>query len=817
MELFPQHTIDLQQLFLTLYNKSTEQGVDNVISKYKDLFNDQKNWYPLGNIESNFGVVENQQASPIAALIEKVINSIDAILTRRCHEADIKPNSSKAPDSMQQAVRLFFPQWKNWDLRQFRRQQAEAIQIIADGPRRNTSLIIYDDGEGQHPEDFEKTFLSLLLGNKNEIHFVQGKYNMGGSGAIVFCGGKGYQLIGSKRYDGTGKFGFTLIRKHPVTKSEEKSRKNFWYEYLRINKQIPSFDFNELDLGLYKRKFKTGTIIKLYSYDLPSGISDISKDLNYSLNEYLFEPALPLFTIEKKERYPYTPIPERELYGLKRRLEQDDNKYVEDYFSEEYDDQEIGKTIVTCYVFKSKLEGRSAKESRETIRREFFQNNMSVMFSINGQVHFHYTSEFISRSLKFDLIKNFVLIHVDCTQMNSEFRGQLSMASRDRFKDGKESRKLRNFLTAHLVKSKLGEIYKRRKDSITVEGGDTAELIKSFTKNLPLNSELMSLLNQTFKLDQQKDKKSSKEKAKKKPSRKEKETFEGKRFPTYFNLKKPNDGIQPVAKIPINGEKTIPFETDVENHYFVRVEEPGELKMALLNYEPNDKTGGNRPGHPTKIEEVFNIVKCSPIDGIVKVVLNPTNNTKVGDSVQMKVSLKAPGDSFDQIFWVKISGPEEPKERRKPKKEPEDEKLGLPEYILAYKNATDASIMTWDRLQDANVEMDFDSVMHPMAEGDLLERIYINMDSNVLKNYKSKFRSEEQHSVADKRYITSVYFHSLFLYTITKKRKYIIRQAKEDQTIDVDITDYMKDLFETYYSSFLLNFEMAELMESLEG
>ncbi len=76
--------------------------------------------------------------------------------------------------------------------------------------------------------DFEKTFLSLLRGNKNEIHFVQGKYNMGGSGAIVFCGKKRYQLIASKRFDATGEFGFTLIRKHPFSDKEKISKKSTW-------------------------------------------------------------------------------------------------------------------------------------------------------------------------------------------------------------------------------------------------------------------------------------------------------------------------------------------------------------------------------------------------------------------------------------------------------------------------------------------------------------------------------------------------------------------------------------------------------------
>lgn len=139
--------------------------------------------------------------------------------------------------------------------------------------RQRPCLTIYDDGEGQHPENFEKTFLSLLQGNKNEIAFVQGKYNMGGTGAIVFCGEHRYQLIGSKRYDGAGEFGFTLIRRHPLSAEEKKTKKNTWYEYLKIDGKIPSFPITELDLGLAGRKFTTGTIIKLFDYQLPAGSS----------------------------------------------------------------------------------------------------------------------------------------------------------------------------------------------------------------------------------------------------------------------------------------------------------------------------------------------------------------------------------------------------------------------------------------------------------------------------------------------------------------------------------------------------------------
>ena len=180
-------------------------------------------------------MVENQQSSPIPALIEKITNGIDAILMRACIEQGIDPRSEDAPRSIEEALDRLFPNYKNWDLPRERRRLAERLQILADGPRMETSLVIYDDGEGQSPEDFETTFLSLLRGNKNDIHFVQGKYNMGGAGAVAFCGRRRYQLIASKRFNGNGHLGFTLVRRHPLSADEEKRKKATWYEYLVVD------------------------------------------------------------------------------------------------------------------------------------------------------------------------------------------------------------------------------------------------------------------------------------------------------------------------------------------------------------------------------------------------------------------------------------------------------------------------------------------------------------------------------------------------------------------------------------------------------
>lgn len=808
-----------EKLFFELFNAQIEKAVDQIITQNGYLSNPD-NWHPLDGNKSNFGIIENQQSSPIAALIEKITNSIDAILMRQCIEADINPKSDKSPKNMDEAIKSFYNKnssnyYKNWDLSSNRKKQSEEIQIIADGPRGETSLIVYDNGEGQHPEKFKDTFLSLLKGNKSEIPFVQGKYNMGGTGAIVFCGKKSYQLIGSRRFNKSGNFGFTLIREHPFTEEEKKKvdtgyLKNTWYEYFAINDAILSFPIKSLNLNLKGREFESGAIIKLYSYELPSGSrSVISRDLNQSINEYLFRPALPIFTIDKFERYPKDKNLERDLFGLKRRLEQSESRYVDDSFSEEFTDTLIGNAKITCYIFKNKIKDKSIGDSRKTVRREFFKNNMSVLFSLNGQVHGHYTSEFITRALKMSLLKNHLLIHVDCSKMNYEFRKELFMASRDRLKGSKETSVLRKELANTLNKGKLKEIYKKRKDQVTTDVSDSNELLKSFTKSIPFNKDLLKLLQNSFKIDIPKPVK-NKSKNKKK-EKKGTETFNPERFPSVFKLKGVGSSIQDAVKIPEGSSKTIHFLTDVENQYFDRSEEPGELSISLLDFKPNDTEGGNAPGQPKKLTELINIRKASPNEGKIKIAFNPTEELTVGDYVQIKVDLSGPKDELEERFWVRVV--EKKKKPEEIKKKEEDSDLwGLPNYRLVYKFKEGE--LTWEKFgQEFGDEIDYSTTMIPFIEGDVLDTIFINMDSTVIKNYKSKIKSitEEQIELANKKYVSSVFFHTLFLYSITKKKNYDIKQ----QEVDVDLSEFLKEIFSSHYTDFLMNFGTEALMASL--
>ena len=142
--------------------------------------------------------------------------------------------------------------------------------------------------------------------------------------------------------------------------------------------------------------------------------------------------------------------------------------------------------------------------------------------------------------------------------------------------------------------------------------------------------------------------------------------------------------------------------------------------------------------------------------------------------------------------------------------------MGLPKYELVYESAPEETpdAKTWDGIAQGGVEMDWAIPMYPSIGDDgNLETVFINMDSSVLRNFISRQGATgmDQKEISEKKYITSVYFHTIFLFSITKNKKYALK--KDDK--DVDLQDYLKDVFSSYYSEFLLNFGMEDLISTM--
>ena len=137
---------------------------------------------------------------------------------------------------------------------------------------------------------------------------------------LHFCGENRYQLIASRRNSDLFKkekhperanlLGFTLVRRHILDKDEKSRYKKSWYEYFCLDgkkENIPTFNIESdgIEIGLCSNfLFKSGAIVKLFSYQFTDGASGTARgELYQRLNQLLYSPALPFLIEEKRENF----------------------------------------------------------------------------------------------------------------------------------------------------------------------------------------------------------------------------------------------------------------------------------------------------------------------------------------------------------------------------------------------------------------------------------------------------------------------------------------------------------------------------------
>ena len=219
-------------------------------------------------------------------------------LLNECLVRGIDPECPQAPQSIRQAVAMFFDdvynpdspnsgQIKAWP--NSKRTETALADCRCDGRRPesgNPCFTISDLGEGQTPERMPDTFLSLTKSNKLRIPFVQGKFNMGGTGVFEFCGPNGLQLIVTRRnpaipqsrlpHPSDTQWGFTIVRRENAGTGPVR---NSVYTYLApVGADVkPSeggvlrFTADKMPIfpqgrNPYGRDSEWGTLIKLYEY-----------------------------------------------------------------------------------------------------------------------------------------------------------------------------------------------------------------------------------------------------------------------------------------------------------------------------------------------------------------------------------------------------------------------------------------------------------------------------------------------------------------------------------------------------------------------
>lgn len=172
------------------------------------------------------------------------------------------------------------------------------------------------------------------------------------------------------------------------------------------------------------------------------------------------------------------------------------------------------------------------------------------------------------------------------------------------------------------------------------------------------NSDLFKLLQNTLKLEEKNKNKTQPKESKEKPKREEK-PFKPERFPSFFKLQHKTNNPIPV---PIGGEKTLKFQTDVEDHYFDRTEEPGDLEVSILRVKRSENNGGDKKGNNKEPGELLNIIKSSPDKGTIKITFNPDVELYQGDEIEVEATLSSAGkETFTEVVFLKIVDREQKK------------------------------------------------------------------------------------------------------------------------------------------------------------
>ncbi len=737
-------------------------------------WDDADAWRYLGDKENNYSSIGNQQSNPVPALIEKLVNGVDARLLNACLEQGIDPAGPTAPISIREAVGRFFEQhgpslpsdaglislWT--DKKATQEGQLLTLAATGYGPRTGSGLpsfTVADAGEGQTPDNFPNTFLSLHRSNKLRIPFVQGKFNMGGTGALQFCSPKSrLQLIVSRRNPlllATNRprdraWGFTVVRREAPTEG----RRNSVFTYLAPvevikgrDGQVLSFEadrwpiFPHVDKSTrdaYRRQAIHGSLIKLYEYRLDGNRSTIIRSGGGLLQRVDFgmpQLALPIRLYECRETYAgHAGSFATNVLGVGARLDRDRRGMVEAPFPI-YDILKLENRELRVCIYALKGSAKEYRSGRE-----------AIVFTINGQTHATKPIDFFRRkAVGLSQLADSLLVVVDCSNIEGQLREDLFMNSRDRLRDiplsAQLERKLEKALKTHPY---LKELKNRRRER---------EIAERLRDDKPLADALEALVKQTpalSKLLNPGQKIPSPFPGKGTDNGKSPNAFAGKRFPTYFRFRNKGVGEVLERKVHLLSSPRIKLETDAQDDYFGRDRDRGSIEIALLRDSIEDW------------EPLADFHLNGPSRGIANLLFELPQDVKVGQCLILRIQVTDPSrvDAFELEAVLEVAQPTQPSSGGSGKdlntnagagKGDDSGPVALPNIVPVYKE-------NWE-------DYNFDELSALKVVGQGTENrkeiydFYVNCDNKYLL-------TAQKHSQRDPDMLRAQFLYSLVLYSM---------------------------------------------------
>jgi hypothetical protein len=763
----------IRDLCVGLLYAETEDEVIALLQN-ADYWEDPTLWRHYGDVENNWGQGGNQQSLAEAALVEKIVNSVDARLINECLERGIDPKGPDAPKNIREAVSRFFEGGsgdkisiggflEEWTAEKIR-QVAQGITLCGTGTKPILNLTISDCGEGQSPRKLPTTIMSLNKSNKMYIPFVQGQFNQGGTGALRFCGKNNLQLVISRRNpkllgpdpdEDDSQWGFTVVRRERPAGG----RRNSIYTYLApvdvgtahperkgdlLSFSAPSLKIYPDREGPYGRDAVYGSVIKLFDYKYLGERSNIirGRSILSRLDLLLPEIALPIrmYEFRKSEGGKYLDPGSREttVSGLRRRLNNTPN--VENGFPITIPFSPAGEQLyATVYAFKpagTAREDGEGDDGEANPKRKLggltrYRKREGVLFVRNGQTQGALPKDFFRRdSIKLKTLADDLLVFVECDKMNDDVREDLFMPSRDRLTDNdfKEElidgleQALRNDDALRQLRNQrqLERMTDRMKDDKPL-----AEVLQHLIRSSPNLRALLQLghrITAPFNTNP--------------AAVQEEKPFKGEVYPSFFKIKNVPYGEVHKRYCPINHRMRLTFETDARDDYFSRRIEGGKFSLIWIDEaakEHNVSTVGPnlRHGIASVTATLPDVVEIGKVLGFIA----RTKDSRSEFESRISVTVRPPAEhreggsnpKKDRKTADKTPG----KDREKPRE------LATPKIDPVYRDRWAEQKPRFDEYTGMRMDVEYD------ADENEIPVFRINMDNTPLLNEIKQRRLED--------------------------------------------------------------------------
>lgn len=393
----------------------------------------QIEWVPLGNNPDNFGPI-SIGADPFDGIAERITNAIDAIVEA---EVELRPEL-KSCATPRDAIEAIFG-FEEGNLKSVAdekiRDLASKINVrfLESGSPKRPTVEIVDEGIGQHPEDFPNTLLSLNRGYKVSKFYLIGAFGQGGQTSFAHSS---YAIVVSRRHPRLLRggqadlVGWTIVRYHDPSTATEFFKQGRW-EYCVSKGARQIFT---VPPSAVRRAFPNGTLIRLVSYNLPRGSSDVLQSVSTAwsyLSQALFDSVLPIRLHEARGRFEQRSQP---LTGLARRLwrgGRGDRVLVSKSDSYTLDLDLYGTAKVNYWA----LSPANELDRWSDIKRGYVSSGQCVFVTLNGQRQGVESPTFLRDRVGLTYSHDYLIVQIDCDRLSKAAKKSLFSSTRDRLID----------------------------------------------------------------------------------------------------------------------------------------------------------------------------------------------------------------------------------------------------------------------------------------------------------------------------------------------------------------------------------------------